>query len=179
MIDPNMNAAKKGYYYFVNGREGPWYGSWKGLDKKLIILNWNHFANEKRKKSLRFFEKLGHKQILCGHYDLPVFSVGNRVDGGDCSPRPPTPPYTRVRIRRFTRSAWGGVCAPPRLGPSVPRTLDAPRRYTRRCRRRYSRQVRASQPGCLRLRRAASVRYRLAPRVRPFVPMHRDYYGLG
>jgi len=69
MIDPNMNAAKTGYYYFVNGGPGPWYGSWKGLDKDLIILNWNHFPNEKRKRSLRFFEQLGHKQILAGYYD--------------------------------------------------------------------------------------------------------------
>jgi hypothetical protein len=38
MVDPNMNAQKTGYYYFVNGGEGPWYGSWEALDRDIGIL---------------------------------------------------------------------------------------------------------------------------------------------
>ena len=32
MFDPYHNAAKTGRYYLVKG-DGPWFGSWKGLDK--------------------------------------------------------------------------------------------------------------------------------------------------
>ncbi len=74
MIDPNMNAQEKGYYYFVKG-PAPWFGSWQGLDKDLIILNWNYFANDSRRKSLEFFAKLGHRQVLCGYYDEPAEKV--------------------------------------------------------------------------------------------------------
>ena len=40
MFDPHHNAAKTGRYYLVKG-DGPWYGSWKGLDKDVMIVNWN------------------------------------------------------------------------------------------------------------------------------------------
>jgi len=38
MFDPFHNAVK-GPYYLVNG---PWTGSWEGLDKSVLILNWNY-----------------------------------------------------------------------------------------------------------------------------------------
>jgi hypothetical protein len=69
MIDPFMNAKKEGLYYLMKG-EGPWYGSWEGLDKDLIICNWNYFDNADRKKSLEFWAKKGYKQVLWGYYDL-------------------------------------------------------------------------------------------------------------
>ena len=62
MFDPYHNAVK-GPYYLVNG---PWTGSWEGLDKDVIILNWNH---GKRDKSLPFFADRGNRQVLCGYYD--------------------------------------------------------------------------------------------------------------
>ena len=71
MIDPNMNAGPKGWCYLVKG-EAPWFNSWAGLDKDLIIMNWNYFANDSRRKSIEHFAKLGHKQVLCGYYDQPV-----------------------------------------------------------------------------------------------------------
>ena len=62
MFDPFHNAVE-GPYYLVNG---PWTGSWEGLDKSVIIMNWNH---GKRDRSLKFFADRGHRQILCGYYD--------------------------------------------------------------------------------------------------------------
>ena len=45
---------------------GPWAGSWEGLDPSVIIMNWNH---GKRDQSLKFFADRGNRQILCGFYD--------------------------------------------------------------------------------------------------------------
>jgi hypothetical protein len=64
MFDPFHNAVK-GPYYLVNG---PWTGSWEGLDKRVIIFNWNH---GKRDQSLKFFADRGHRQIIAGYYDGP------------------------------------------------------------------------------------------------------------
>lgn len=62
MFDPFHNAVE-GPYYLVNG---PWLGSWEGLDKSVIVMNWNH---GKRDQSLKFFADRGNRQILCGFYD--------------------------------------------------------------------------------------------------------------
>jgi hypothetical protein len=62
MFDPFHNAVQ-GPYFLVNG---PWVGSWEGLDSGVIILNWNH---GKRDQSLKFFADRGNRQILCGFYD--------------------------------------------------------------------------------------------------------------
>jgi hypothetical protein len=62
MFDPYHNAVK-GPYYLVNG---PWTGSWEGLDKSVIIMNWNF---GKRDQSLKFFADRGYRQILAGYYD--------------------------------------------------------------------------------------------------------------
>jgi hypothetical protein len=70
MFDPYHNARKTGRYYLVAG-DGPWYGSWRGLDKDLIVVNWNS-GQDTRRDSLRHFAELGHKQILAGYYDGPV-----------------------------------------------------------------------------------------------------------
>ena len=77
MFDPQHNAQKKGLYFFVKG-DGPWYGSWEGLDKDVIIFNWHNgdFTHPgDRLESLKFFADRGHKQILCGFYDAPVENI--------------------------------------------------------------------------------------------------------
>jgi hypothetical protein len=61
MFDPTHNAVKD--YYLVNGSLE---GSWEGLDRSVIIANWNA---GKAKASLDFFAKRGHPQILAGYYD--------------------------------------------------------------------------------------------------------------
>jgi hypothetical protein len=62
MFDPYHNAVE-GPYYLVNG---PWTGSWEGLDKDVTIVNWNY---GRRDESLKFFADRGHKQIIAGYYD--------------------------------------------------------------------------------------------------------------
>lgn len=67
MFDPYHNAGKNGWYYLVNGKD-PWYGSWQGLDSKVIIVNWNS-DESKRIDSMKHFADRGHRQILAGYYD--------------------------------------------------------------------------------------------------------------
>ncbi|MBM3239232.1 hypothetical protein FJZ31_23300 [Candidatus Poribacteria bacterium] len=67
MFDPHHNAAKTGGYYLVKG-DGPWYGSWEGLDKDVTVINWNGRENQ-RLESMKHFASRGHKQILAGYYD--------------------------------------------------------------------------------------------------------------
>jgi len=73
MFDPYHNARKSGRYYLVKG-DGPWFGSWKGLDKDVVIVNWNS-APAHRGDSLRHFSGLGQRQILAGYYDGPVDAI--------------------------------------------------------------------------------------------------------
>ncbi len=74
MFDPYHNAGKTGSYYLVKG-DGPWYGSWEGLDKDVVVCNWHGHAAG-RLESLKHFADRGHKQILAGYYDGPV----DRID---------------------------------------------------------------------------------------------------
>jgi hypothetical protein len=62
MFDPHHNAVK-GPYYLVNGDLS---GAWEGLDKSVIIMQWNF---GKRDASLKFFADRGHKQVIAGYYD--------------------------------------------------------------------------------------------------------------
>jgi hypothetical protein len=73
MFDPTHNAKQTGRYYLVNG-DGPWYGSWKGLPKDVIVVNWHGFA-QGRTQSLEHFAKLGNRQILAGYYDAEVSRI--------------------------------------------------------------------------------------------------------
>jgi hypothetical protein len=84
MFDPSHNAKSSGLYYLVKG-DGPWKGSWAGLDPEVTILNWNSGADV-RKASLEFFAKRGNPQILAGYYDGPVGSIQGWLD--DAKPFP-------------------------------------------------------------------------------------------
>lgn len=64
MFDPHHNAQKS--YYLVRGDLT---GSWEGLSKDVIIMNWNL---PKLKDSLSFFSERGHQQIIAGYYDSDV-----------------------------------------------------------------------------------------------------------
>jgi hypothetical protein len=61
MFDPNHNAVDR--YYLVNGS---WKGSWDGLPARVMVANWNDGNAE---KSLQWFDKRGHGQIIAGYYD--------------------------------------------------------------------------------------------------------------
>jgi hypothetical protein len=65
MFDPFHNAVK-GPYYLVNG---PYTDSWEGLDKDVLIVNWNH---GKRDDSLKFFADRGNPQLIAGYYDADL-----------------------------------------------------------------------------------------------------------
>lgn len=75
MFDPFHNAVK-GPYFLVNG---PWAGSWEGLDPSVIILNWNH---GKRDQSLKFFADRGNRQVLCGFYDNDLSEWSQWLESG-------------------------------------------------------------------------------------------------
>jgi hypothetical protein len=62
MFSPYHNARPSGYYFLVNGN---WDGSWKGLPKDVIIMNWY----SPRPEGLKFFSDSGHSQVICGYYD--------------------------------------------------------------------------------------------------------------
>jgi hypothetical protein len=67
MFDPFHNARKD--YYLVRG---DFTGSWEGLDKNVIIMNWNF---GKRDQSLKFFADRGHRQVIAGYYDGDVAQI--------------------------------------------------------------------------------------------------------
>jgi hypothetical protein len=73
MFDPHHNARQAGRYYLVKG-DGPWFGSWEGLAKEVVLVNWNSDP-AKRVASLRHFADRGHRQILAGYYDGPVGAI--------------------------------------------------------------------------------------------------------
>lgn len=73
MFDPAHNAAPRGRYYLVRG-DGPWTGSWKGLDREVGVVNWNS-DRAQRMQSLQHFAALGNRQILAGYYDGPVSAI--------------------------------------------------------------------------------------------------------
>ncbi len=61
MFDPFHNAVDD--YYLVNGSLK---GSWEGLSKNVIVVNWN---SGKARNSLSFFAGRGHEQVIAGYYD--------------------------------------------------------------------------------------------------------------
>lgn len=64
MFDPHHNA--RNHYYLVRGDLT---GSWEGLEKDVIMMNWNL---GKLRDSLKFFADRGHRQIIAGYYDSKV-----------------------------------------------------------------------------------------------------------
>ena len=72
MFDPHHNAVDN--YYLVNGDLS---GSWKGLDKDVVIMNWNFGV---RAESLKFFAERGHKQVLAGYYDADAEQIGKWLE---------------------------------------------------------------------------------------------------
>ena len=66
MFDPSHNAVDS--YYLVNGSLK---GSWEGLDREVMIANWN---GGKAAESLKFFADRGHPQVIAGFYDVDDLS---------------------------------------------------------------------------------------------------------
>ena len=57
------------HYYLVNGDAA---GSWEGLDKDVIIVNWNFTAMG---QSLKWFASRGHTQVVAAYYDQAISGI--------------------------------------------------------------------------------------------------------
>jgi len=104
MFDPNHNAHDN--YYLVNGS---WAGSWLGLPREVIVVNW-YF--EKRKQSLPWFAKRGHRQVLAGYYDGPPEQIRTWLNDAKGLPGIIGVMYTTWQQRyddleAFAQAAWG------------------------------------------------------------------------
>lgn len=104
MFDPNHNAHAS--YYLVNGS---WAGSWLGLPRDVIVVNW-YF--DKRKQSLPWFARRGHRQVLAGYYDGPVDQIRTWLDDARGLPGIIGVMYTTWAQRyddleAFAKAAWG------------------------------------------------------------------------
>jgi hypothetical protein len=72
MFDPHHNAVDN--YYLVNGDLT---GSWEGLSKDVVLMNWNFGL---RAESLKFFADRGHRQVLAGFYDADAEQIGKWLE---------------------------------------------------------------------------------------------------
>jgi len=104
MFDPAHNAVAS--YYMVNGDLS---GSWAGLPKDMVVVNWNSGQAE---KSLSFFSKLGNPQILAGYYDAPVGAIKDWMAKGKSLPGIVGVMYTTWQdkyddLEAFAKAAWG------------------------------------------------------------------------
>ena len=79
MFDPHHNAVKD--FYLVNGNLS---GSWEGLPKDTIIMNWN---SGKPAPSLKHFAAQGHSQVLAGDHDAPPERIRHWLDTGKDFPK--------------------------------------------------------------------------------------------
>lgn len=106
MFDPHHNARND--FYLVNGDLS---GSWKGLPKDMLIINWN---SGKPDKSLPFFANRGHSQVLAGYYDGPPDTIKKWQAAGKGLKGVNGAMYTTWKsdfsnIENFAESAWGGA----------------------------------------------------------------------
>ena len=90
MFDPNHNAHDN--YYLVRGNLA---GSWKGLDRDIIVVPWYY---EKRAESLKFFSDLGNRQLIAGYYDSDPSQITNWLAAAK--------PYTGIVGAMYT--TWQG-----------------------------------------------------------------------
>jgi len=72
MFDPAQNAVKNAWLV-----HGDLARSWEGLEPRVGIFNWNSPA---ARRSLRWFEARGHRQVLCGYYDGPPAAIRGWLD---------------------------------------------------------------------------------------------------
>ena len=105
MFDPHNNAVKD--FYLVNGDLT---GSWRGLPKDTIIINWN---SGKPSPSLKHFADQGHTQVLAGYYDAPPGRIRDWLDVGKDVPKSLRGAmYTTWQgnftdLEAFAAAAWG------------------------------------------------------------------------
>lgn len=86
MFDPKHNAVKQ--YYLVNGSL---LGSWNGLDRDVVVANWNF---EHRDASLKFFTERGNPLLIAGYYDAPLSNLRAWLDSAEKAPGASAVMYT-------------------------------------------------------------------------------------
>ncbi len=104
MFDPTHNAVPKDYY-LVNGDLR---GSWEGLNKDVVIMNWN-FGH--RDASLDFFAKRGHRQIVAAYYDAPLKDTAAWLKSAKGVPGIVGMMYTTWENRYDDLEAFAKLCA--------------------------------------------------------------------
>ncbi len=105
MFDPSHNAHAN--FYLVNGDLA---GSWKGLPRRMTIINWNH---DQAAKSVPFFAEQGHRQVLSGFYDGDPNSIVGWLKTVDGVTGVDGVMYTTWQndfseLESFAKAAWGG-----------------------------------------------------------------------
>lgn len=128
MFDPSHNAVA---HYYLN--LGSLEGSWEGLPKRTVVVNWNYGG---RAKSLPFFAARGNRQILAGYYDHDPSEIKtwlHDAEGvtGVCGVMYTTWQNNYADLELFAKAAWGtasGGTSPKasRPGPSWTSCLGAP-----------------------------------------------------
>jgi hypothetical protein len=107
MFDPHHNAVKD--FYLVNGDLT---GSWEGLPKDTLIINWN---SGKASPSLKHFADLGHPQLLAGYYDAPPENIRTWLDTANPFPKSlrgamyTTWQNNFTDLEKFATAAWRGA----------------------------------------------------------------------
>ena len=105
MFDPHHNARDN--YYLIDDDLA---GSWEGLPKGMIVVNWN---SGKAEQSLAFFGGRGHSQLLAGYYDHKPEAIAGWIGTAEKVNAPLTGAmYTTWRrnfgdLEAFAKSAWG------------------------------------------------------------------------
>ncbi len=102
MFDPHHNARKD--YYLVRGDLD---GSWEGLPKTAVVVNWNFDACE---KSLRFFAERGHRQVIAGYYDAPPAGVKKWLAAAEGVPGVEAVMYTTWQNRYEDLEEFARMC---------------------------------------------------------------------
>jgi hypothetical protein len=105
MFDPHHNARDR--FYLVNGNLA---GSWEGLPKDLMVVNWNH---GQAARSLPFFAGRGHAQLLAGYYDHNPRQIVEWLKTASTVSNAQHVMYTTWRndfsqLEAFAKAAWGG-----------------------------------------------------------------------
>jgi hypothetical protein len=104
MFDPNHNAHKD--YYLVKGDLA---GSWEGLSRDVIIMNW---YMKIREQNMPFFSERGHRQVLAGYYDSNPANIQTWLDYAKNIEGVIGVMYTTWRhnyddLEEFAEYAWG------------------------------------------------------------------------
>ncbi len=104
MFDPFHNAVN--HYYLSNGSLQ---NSWRGLNKKTYIVNWNY---GQRMKSMPWFASHGFRQILAGYYDGSGNSIASWLEDAAHIQGIDGVMYTTWQndysaLDAFAKSAWG------------------------------------------------------------------------